>query len=61
MSQSALSSSTVGVQGRASGILATLAVGVFGIFLIYSAGFLHLDAVHNAAHDARHSFAFPCH
>jgi cobalt transporter subunit CbtB len=24
-------------------------------------GFSHIDVVHNAAHDVRHSNAFPCH
>lgn len=32
-----------------------------GAFLVYFAGFSHIDAVHNAAHDTRHSSAFPCH
>ena len=29
--------------------------------LVYFAGFSHIEAVHNAAHDTRHSAAFPCH
>jgi cobalt transporter subunit CbtB len=33
----------------------------FGLFLIYGVGFAHPEAIHNAAHDSRHSFAFPCH
>jgi cobalt transporter subunit CbtB len=32
-----------------------------GTFLILAAGFAHSNTVHNAAHDARHAFAFPCH
>ena len=32
-----------------------------GAALIFLVGFSHLDAVHNAAHDTRHSLAFPCH
>jgi len=28
---------------------------------VYFAGFSHLEAVHNAAHDTRHSAGFPCH
>jgi cobalt transporter subunit CbtB len=28
---------------------------------VYFAGFSHLDLVHNAAHDTRHSSGFPCH
>ena len=38
--------------------LAALALGV--VFL-FGTGFSHIDAVHNAAHDARHSAGFPCH
>lgn len=34
---------------------------IFGLFLIFGVGFAHSDALHNAAHDARHAFAFPCH
>lgn len=40
-----------------------LAVGasLLGALLVYFAGFSHIDAVHNAAHDTRHSAGFPCH
>jgi cobalt transporter subunit CbtB len=34
---------------------------LLGLFIIGFAGFAPLSAVHNAAHDARHSLAFPCH
>lgn len=34
---------------------------LFGVFLIIGVGFAHADILHNAAHDGRHSFAFPCH
>ena len=41
----------------------TAAVGasILGACLVYFAGFSHIEAVHNAAHDTRHSAAFPCH
>jgi cobalt transporter subunit CbtB len=39
---------------------AVLAI-LLGAFLVAGVGFAHLDVVHNAAHDARHAFAFPCH
>ncbi|MBD9679578.1 CbtB-domain containing protein [Pseudomonas sp. PDM18] len=41
----------------------SLAVGasLLGALLVYFAGFSHIDAVHNAAHDTRHSAGFPCH
>lgn len=32
-----------------------------GIFIVAMVGFSHIDVVHNAAHDVRHSNAFPCH
>ena len=34
---------------------------VFGAFIILGVGFSHSHTIHNAAHDARHAFAFPCH
>jgi cobalt transporter subunit CbtB len=34
---------------------------IFGLFLIYGVGFANPESIHNAAHDSRHSFAFPCH
>jgi cobalt transporter subunit CbtB len=32
-----------------------------GIVILYGAGFVQTSAVHNAAHDMRHSQGFPCH
>jgi len=34
---------------------------LLGVFVIGFVGFSHIDAVHNAGHDNRHSMAFPCH
>ncbi|PIW27297.1 MAG: cobalt transporter [Rhodospirillales bacterium CG15_BIG_FIL_POST_REV_8_21_14_020_66_15] len=34
---------------------------LFGVFLVLGTGFAHSDAIHNAAHDTRHAFSFPCH
>jgi cobalt transporter subunit CbtB len=34
---------------------------LLGSFLLFGTGFSVTSVVHNAAHDARHSFAFPCH
>jgi cobalt transporter subunit CbtB len=39
---------------------ATLAL-LLGAFLLLGTGFTTIPALHNAAHDARHAFAFPCH
>ncbi|MEX6679042.1 CbtB-domain containing protein [Pseudomonas sp. W2Oct36] len=42
-------------------LVAAVSAMFLGAFLVYFAGFSHIDAVHNAAHDTRHSSAFPCH
>jgi cobalt transporter subunit CbtB len=34
---------------------------LLGAFIVGGVGFSHIEAVHNAAHDYRHSMAFPCH
>jgi len=34
---------------------------LLGFFLVAGTGFAQTEAVHNAAHDTRHSLAFPCH
>jgi len=39
---------------------AVLAIGL-GLFIVGIVGFSHVDVIHNAAHDVRHSNAFPCH
>jgi cobalt transporter subunit CbtB len=42
-------------------IVAACVATLLGASLVYFAGFSHIPAVHNAAHDTRHSAAFPCH
>jgi cobalt transporter subunit CbtB len=34
---------------------------VCGIALLFVVGFLQVPAVHNGAHDTRHTNGFPCH
>jgi cobalt transporter subunit CbtB len=49
---------------RADGIwrwLAPLCAAVLGVVLLYGAGFVQTEAIHNGAHDARHAAGFPCH
>lgn len=42
--------------------LGALALAVLlGVGILAMTGFVRLAAVHDAAHDSRHSFAFPCH
>lgn len=38
-----------------------IAALVVGLSIIFVVGFAPLSAIHNAAHDARHAAAFPCH
>jgi cobalt transporter subunit CbtB len=45
-----------GVTAALSGVFAIL----IGAFLVLGAGFSPISAIHNATHDARHTF-FPCH
>lgn len=40
---------------------AAFIAALFGGFVLFGVGFSTLSAAHNAAHDSRHSFAFPCH
>ncbi len=39
---------------------AALAV-LLGVFILFGAGFAGPTVIHDAAHDARHGFALPCH
>jgi len=41
-------------------LVGTLAL-LLGLGFIFLVGFAPVSAVHNAAHDTRHSAAFPCH
>ncbi len=34
---------------------------LIGALVVFIVGFSHMDVVHNAAHDTRHSLSFPCH
>lgn len=53
----------VGAPGlvRTGAALPAMAAILFGGFLLWGVGFAHSDMIHEAAHDSRHSFAFPCH
>lgn len=46
------------IKTETAGILAALALGVA---IICAVGFAGSSVLHEAAHDTRHSFAFPCH
>jgi cobalt transporter subunit CbtB len=38
-----------------------LAAAVLGVGVLYVVGFAGPHAIHEAAHDARHTLNFPCH
>ncbi|GFO72745.1 hypothetical protein BJAS_P3226 [Bathymodiolus japonicus methanotrophic gill symbiont] len=41
--------------------LQLFAAAALGLVILFSVGFAPMDIAHNAAHDTRHSVAFPCH
>lgn len=41
--------------------LQLLAAAALGMVILFGVGFAPMDMAHNAAHDTRHSVAFPCH
>lgn len=46
---------------RTQAVAAGAVVLLFGSFLLFGVGFAQPETIHNAAHDTRHSFTFPCH
>jgi cobalt transporter subunit CbtB len=56
-----IAASTKAAPGAAAVLLPAVLAILLGAVLVYGVGFASPMAVHNAAHDARHAFAFPCH
>jgi len=54
-----LSQTKAAEAGRA--VLPAVVMTVLGVFILAGVGFAGASVLHNAAHDSRHSFAFPCH
>jgi len=44
-----------------SRLAAAAITALLGSFILIGVGFANSEVIHNAAHDSRHSFAFPCH
>jgi cobalt transporter subunit CbtB len=61
MSTSTLSSSISIALPLSQRLILAIGSCLLGAALIYFTGFSHMEIVHNAAHDTRHSAAFPCH
>ncbi len=38
-----------------------LSAAILGFIIMIGVGLAPMEVAHNAAHDTRHSFAFPCH
>jgi cobalt transporter subunit CbtB len=62
---SSLSSSAtdraMGATARTGALLQPLLAAALGVLILFGVGFSHIEALHNAAHDTRHSAGFPCH
>ena len=52
---------TSNINSETSSKIAGLSAIALGAIFIGIIGFSHIEVVHNAAHDTRHSAAFPCH
>jgi cobalt transporter subunit CbtB len=53
--------SAAAVSSRSERLAAAAIAALLGLGVIWGVGFSHVPAWHNAAHDTRHSMAFPCH
>jgi cobalt transporter subunit CbtB len=66
-SGSAASGSDGGASVAVSGVwyrtraATALFLASLGLVFLFGAGFAHANLLHNAAHDSRHAFTFPCH
>ena len=46
---------------KTTGLAQILLAALLGAFFLFGTGFVQISVAHNAAHDSRHSLAFPCH
>lgn len=46
---------------RSAVVLSAALSLMLGVFLLFGVGFAQPELLHNAAHDTRHAFTFPCH
>ena len=61
MSTQVSSNQQVHAKSAISLLAQNFAAFVFGVAVLFAIGFLPMEAAHNAAHDTRHTMAFPCH
>ncbi len=55
------SNSTSDTEIKISNKSQILSAAVLGFIIMIGVGLSPMEVAHNAAHDTRHSFAFPCH
>ena len=60
-SSSAASHNSLALPARIGTLWPAWVAAVFGVTILYVVGFAAPHAIHEAAHDARHSLNFPCH
>lgn len=56
-----ISASELKVSVTSSRITQVASAAVLGLFIVFAVGLAPMEVAHNAAHDTRHSFSFPCH
>ncbi len=63
MNSSPVAASTQGAVSESSPLPSVVGAALLGLTILFAVGFMQgkADVVHNAAHDTRHSFTFPCH
>ena len=61
MQTSTARSAATAIPQTASVVAQAMAALFLGLLIVGMVGFSQIDVVHNAAHDTRHSNAFPCH
>jgi len=54
-------SAVPGAKQRTDALIGVVLAALLGTLIVFMTGFSHIEAVHNAAHDTRHSHGFPCH
>ena len=55
------STAAISASTRTGRLAAITFAALFGAMMIFGAGLANSEGLHNAAHDARHAFGFPCH
>ena len=61
MATPALQPTATLTSSRAAVVLSAALALFLGAFILFGVGFAQPEMLHNAAHDARHAFTFPCH